>query len=157
MLHSLATPWTTSLLYGALGVCIGLGLRTLVSRRLQSTAFLDDTGGGGGEYKMVLLVRSDLAMGKGKAAAQCCHAALEVYKETQHKYPQIVREWEACGQPKVVLKVESEDELKELVGKARKAGVCAQWIRDAGRTQLAAGTKSVAAIGPGVGLGWVTV
>ena len=29
-----------------------------------------------GNYKMVLVVRTDLGMQKGKAAAQCAHAAL---------------------------------------------------------------------------------
>ena len=33
-------------------------------------------GGGRGELKMVLVVRQDLAMGKGKIAAQCSHATL---------------------------------------------------------------------------------
>lgn len=37
----------------------------------------------------------------------------------------------------------------ELVKKARSLGISARSIRDAGRTQIAAGTKTVAAIGPG--------
>ncbi|KAG0282670.1 hypothetical protein BGZ98_006664, partial [Dissophora globulifera] len=40
------------------------------------------------EYKMVLVVRSDLGMGKGKAAAQCCHATLANYKELLKKSPE---------------------------------------------------------------------
>lgn len=31
------------------------------------------------EYKMVLVVRNDLKMGKGKACAQCSHAAVCLY------------------------------------------------------------------------------
>ena len=64
-------------------------------------------------------------------------------------YPSILEQWEDSGQPKITLKVESEAELTELVIKARKAGLPAQAIRDAGRTQLIPGTKTVAAIGPG--------
>ena len=30
------------------------------------------------EFKMVLVVRNDLKMGKGKAAAQCSHATLGI-------------------------------------------------------------------------------
>lgn len=34
-----------------------------------------------GETKMVLVVRSDLKMGKGKVGAQCGHAVLSAYKK----------------------------------------------------------------------------
>ena len=34
-----------------------------------------------GEMKMVLVVRSDLKMGKGKIGAQCGHAVLGAYKK----------------------------------------------------------------------------
>lgn len=101
------------------------------------------------EWKMIILVRSDLNMGKGKAAVQCCHSVLECYKQALSLYPSHVQEWEGMGQPKVTLKVMNEAELNELVWKARKAGLPAQAIRDAGRTQLRAGTKTVASIGPG--------
>ena len=33
-----------------------------------------------GEVRMTLVVRQDLKMGKGKAAAQCSHATLALYK-----------------------------------------------------------------------------
>ena len=33
------------------------------------------------DTKLVLVVRQDLKMGKGKAAAQCCHATLAAYKQ----------------------------------------------------------------------------
>ena len=58
-----------------------------------------------GHMKMVLVVRSDLQMGKGKAAAQCAHAALGAYKIAKAKSPKVLRSWERNGQPKVVLKV----------------------------------------------------
>lgn len=60
-----------------------------------------------------------------------------------------MKRWEAQGQPKVTLRVESEGELNELVAQAKKLGLGAASIRDAGRTQVTAGTKTVAAIGPG--------
>ena len=34
-----------------------------------------------GEVRMTLVVRQDLKMGKGKAAAQCSHATLALYKK----------------------------------------------------------------------------
>ncbi|EPZ31327.1 Peptidyl-tRNA hydrolase II domain-containing protein [Rozella allomycis CSF55] len=88
-------------------------------------------------------------MQKGKAAAQCCHATLSNYKDALKLTPSAVKSWEYNGQPKVTLKVGTEEEMIDLVKQARKAGIVANYIRDAGRTQVASGTKTVAAIGPG--------
>ncbi|KAG0367618.1 peptidyl-tRNA hydrolase PTH2-domain-containing protein [Gamsiella multidivaricata] len=101
------------------------------------------------EYKMVLVVRSDLGMGKGKAAAQCCHATLANYKELLKKSPKTLTRWEYCGQAKVTLKVDSEDEMLLLQAQAQSVGLAAHSIRDAGRTQIAAGSRTVLAVGPG--------
>ncbi|KAF9437143.1 Peptidyl-tRNA hydrolase protein 2, mitochondrial [Entomortierella beljakovae] len=101
------------------------------------------------EYKMVLVIRSDLAMGKGKAAAQCCHATLANYKELSKKSPKSLTRWEYCGQAKVTLKVDSEDEMLLLQAQAKSLGLAANSIRDAGRTQIAAGSRTVLAVGPG--------
>ena len=97
---------------------------------------------------MVLLIRTDIGMSKGKAAAQCAHAAIASYTAAQSRQPKVLQEWLNDGQAKVTLKVDSEEELAELVKKARGSGIIAESIRDAGRTQLAAGTRTVAAIGP---------
>ena len=64
-----------------------------------------------GTCKMVLVVRTDLKMGKGKAAAQCSHAAVGAYKIAKKNSPTILRAWERMGQPKIVTKVETEDDL----------------------------------------------
>ena len=65
----------------------------------------DDDAAAKGHMKMVLVVRTDLQMGKGKAAAQCAHAALGAYKMARSKCPDVLKSWERNGQPKVVLKV----------------------------------------------------
>ncbi|KAG0251890.1 Peptidyl-tRNA hydrolase protein 2, mitochondrial [Mortierella polycephala] len=101
------------------------------------------------EYKMVLVVRSDLGMGKGKAAAQCCHATLANYKELSKKSPKTLTRWEYCGQAKVTLKVDNEEDMLLLQAHARNIGLAAHSIRDAGRTQIAAGSRTVLAVGPG--------
>ena len=51
------------------------------------------------------MVRQDLKMGKGKAAAQCCHATLAAYKQARRKCPEVLRVWECTGQPKITVKV----------------------------------------------------
>ncbi|EZA50364.1 Peptidyl-tRNA hydrolase 2, mitochondrial [Ooceraea biroi] len=99
-------------------------------------------------YKLVLLIRTDLKMGKGKVAAQCSHAAVAAYKSAT-KYPKILRAWVESGQPKITLKVDSENELLTLAAKAKSTGLLSNVIRDAGHTQIPAGSVTVCAVGPG--------
>jgi PTH2 family peptidyl-tRNA hydrolase len=129
------------------------------------------------ECKLVLVVRTDLGMTKGttplpppfpltkhelthnypgKIAAQCSHATLACYKSllrtAQHSptspEAQILRQWERMGQAKIAVQVKSEDELLTLLGKARSLGVTAEVISDAGRTQIASGSRTVLGVGP---------
>jgi len=97
--------------------------------------------------KMVFLVRTDLGMGKGKIAAQVAHAAVELYKKAEHKCPEKLRTWESEGAKKVVLKVGSEVELVEYFRRYAN-DFCSTLIRDAGHTQIAPGTITVAGFGP---------
>ncbi|XP_034148850.1 peptidyl-tRNA hydrolase 2, mitochondrial isoform X3 [Esox lucius] len=105
--------------------------------------------GEGGEFKMILVVRSDLKMGKGKVAAQCSHAAVSAYKQVQRRNPDMLKQWEYCGQPKVVVKAPDEDSLLELLTLAKEVGLPISLIQDAGRTQIAPGSRTVLGIGPG--------
>lgn len=102
------------------------------------------------DNKMVLVVRTDIGMGKGKAAAQCAHAAVDLYKRALHKTPKLVRQWEAFGQAKVAVKSpEPGDEaLTALSDQAESLGMATVIVRDAGHTQLASGTSTVLGIGP---------
>ncbi|XP_022043434.1 peptidyl-tRNA hydrolase 2, mitochondrial [Acanthochromis polyacanthus] len=105
--------------------------------------------GEGGEFKMILVVRNDLKMGKGKVAAQCSHAAVSAYKQVQRRNPELLKQWEYCGQPKVVVKAPDEDTLIDLLGRAKEVGLPVSLIQDAGRTQIAPGSRTVLGIGPG--------
>jgi len=92
----------------------------------------------------------------GKIAAQCGHATLACYKTLSRaaaKDPvsaeaKLLRQWERLGQAKIAVQVKSEDEMLELMGKARSLGVTAEVIQDAGRTQIAASSRTVLGIGP---------
>lgn len=72
-----------------------------------------------GELKMVLVVRTDIKMGKGKIAAQCGHATLGAYRRALRKplWKNYVAAWLHRGQAKITLRVESEEQLEE-VGRA---------------------------------------
>ncbi|KAF2862494.1 PTH2-domain-containing protein [Piedraia hortae CBS 480.64] len=100
----------------------------------------------GEECKLVLVVRTDLGMTKGKIAAQCGHATLACYKAIRDK--NLLRRWERSGQAKVALKADSEEELLILQAQAVSLGLCVQIIHDAGRTQIASGSATVLGIGP---------
>ncbi|MGI9006988.1 MAG: peptidyl-tRNA hydrolase Pth2 [Streptosporangiaceae bacterium] len=96
--------------------------------------------------KLVLVVRTDLDMGRGKIAAQVAHAAVAAALAGLGT-PRL-RRWLADGQPKVVLRAGGEDELTTLAERAVAAGLAVDVVRDAGRTQVLAGTVTCCAIGP---------
>lgn len=101
-------------------------------------------------HKLVLCVRTDLGMTKGKIGAQCGHAALLAYK-TSKRTPAgraALREWEAGAQPKIALQIGSASQANALAAEAARAGVPSVSVHDAGRTQIAAGSMTVLAIGP---------
>ncbi|WOL08521.1 hypothetical protein Cni_G17274 [Canna indica] len=98
------------------------------------------------DFKMVLVVRNDLKMGKGKIAAQCSHATLGLYKKLLHRAPKALNRWENCGQVKVVLKIESEEDLLVLQGRAKSLKLPNHITIDAGRTQIAPNSRTVMAI-----------
>lgn len=100
------------------------------------------------EFKQAIVIRNDLKLGKGKIAAQAAHASLEAVDKTKAKEPDWYLAWKQTGQAKVVLKVDSEQELLELFENAKKK-VPSALIIDAGRTQTEPGTKTCIAIGPG--------
>lgn len=103
------------------------------------------------ECKLVLVVRADLGMGKGKIAAQCSHATLACYKalfRADPKHP-VLKRWGSLGQAKVAVKVENEEDMLMLQAQAVSLGLCAQVIHDAGRTQIASGSATVLGVGPG--------
>lgn len=107
-----------------------------------------------GEVRMTLVVRQDLKMGKGKAAAQCLHATLALYKkitnpESEAYNPDMVKRWEyGNGQAKITLQVPDEEAMDVLFAQAMSLGVNAYVVHDAGRTQIAAGSATVLGLGP---------
>jgi len=96
------------------------------------------------KFKQVILVRTDLKMGKGKIATQACHASVGAMRFVDKK---IVRTWDEFAK-KVVLKVKDEKELKEIYKKVKKEKIPCFLVKDAGLTQLEPGTVTALGIGP---------
>ena len=103
---------------------------------------------GGKSFKQAIVLRSDLGMGKGKLAAQASHAAIQAFEEALEKAPDAVRVWKEGGCEKIVLKVGSERELGEVFRQAKAKKLPCALIRDAGHTQIPAGSATAVAIGP---------
>lgn len=101
-----------------------------------------------GPHKMVLVVRTDLKMTKGKIAAQCCHGAIGAYELAAELSPEALRRWERSGCAKVALQVSTEAELLAVHRAARAKRLPHYLVVDAGRTQVEAGSRTVCAVGP---------
>ena len=95
--------------------------------------------------KQVILVRKDLKLSKGKLAAQCSHASVEVVLNSDKTK---VDSWRKQGMKKVILEVESEKELFIFKESAKKMKLKCALITDAGKTEVEPGTITCLAIGP---------
>ncbi|KWU45734.1 PTH2-domain-containing protein [Rhodotorula sp. JG-1b] len=162
------TAAAVGLASGLIGYFIGVGATLPITRGLEKSAQANeeesdyDSESEAGDVdamqavkaegdepcKLVLVVRSDLNMTKGKIAAQCGHATLACYKTLVRSNPNLIKHWERTGQAKIALKCDSEEDLQLLQASAQSLGVCARSIQDAGRTQVDPGTTTVLGIGP---------
>ncbi|PWN53339.1 peptidyl-tRNA hydrolase II [Violaceomyces palustris] len=165
MAASVSSHLAVAILSATVGYWLGMGKSLLsygpVSRKEESSDEEEgsedegdlsdpkvDLGSRREECKMVLVVRTDLKMEKGKIAAQCGHATLATYKSALKKHPSLVKQWETFGQAKVALKCPNEELMLQIEDQARKRGLAARSIIDAGRTQIAPNTRTVLGIGP---------
>lgn len=98
--------------------------------------------------KQAIVVRTDIGMGKGKLAAQVAHASLSSAEAAMKKKPSWFDGWKDGGQAKIVLKVESEEDLRQLFQKAKAAGLPTSLVEDRGLTQLEPGTVTCLGVGP---------
>ena len=95
--------------------------------------------------KQVILVRTDLKMPKGKISVQCSHASVEAVLKSDKK---TIEEWQNQGMKKVVLKVNSKEELLDFNKKAKIMKLKTALIKDAGKTFFDKPTITCLAIGP---------
>lgn len=101
--------------------------------------------------KQVIILRKDLNMSPGKAAAQSCHASLGAALLVKKNHRKHFKNWMADGQTKVVVMVDTEEEMSELhktiSGDTKLDG---SWflVVDAGRTELTGQNVTALGIGP---------
>jgi PTH2 family peptidyl-tRNA hydrolase len=96
------------------------------------------------EYKMCIVLRTDLKMSTGKMIAQACHAAVDVSEKSKQQNHQGWRKWRDEG----AKKVDSQEELEELAEKADKLDIVYSVIQDRGLTEVPAGSITALGLGP---------
>ena len=75
------------------------------------------------DYKLVIVVRTDLGISKGKMAAQVAHAAVNCSLKSKKSDPLNFKGWFSDGQKKVVVKGTNESLLRQLQQHERDVGL----------------------------------
>ena len=100
------------------------------------------------EFKQVIVVRKDLRMGTGKIASQVGHAAVLGTEQSRKLNKLWLRSWFNEGQPKIVVKVNSLEELLQVQRDAEELRIPSAMVQDRGLTQIPTGTLTCIGIGP---------
>jgi PTH2 family peptidyl-tRNA hydrolase len=109
------------------------------------------------DTKLVIVVRRDLQMNKGKIGAQCGHAAeYFMFDKMAWKghtasieFSAAEAEWIRSSHAKVVLGAKDEAEFTAVVEAARSSGISVHVVTDAGRTKFhGVPTVTCASFGP---------
>lgn len=100
------------------------------------------------EIKLVVVVRTDLGLSKGKLAVQVAHASVNCAMQASRSKRTLYDEWYRGGQKKIVAKVATMRELLELKSMAEAKGLITSLVTDAGLTQVPPGTTTCLGIGP---------
>ncbi|MDW0127708.1 MAG: peptidyl-tRNA hydrolase Pth2 [Nitrososphaeraceae archaeon] len=100
------------------------------------------------EFKQVIVVRKDLRMGIGKIASQVGHAAVLGTEQSRKLNKLWLRSWFNEGQPKIVVKVNSLEELLQVQRDAEELRIPSVMVQDRGLTQIPTGTLTCIGIGP---------
>src|SRR5438270_8814297 len=87
-------------------------------------------------------------MGTGKIAAQVAHASVMGAEKTKAYKREWFDAWFVGGQAKVVLKVQSMEELTEVRKRAESIKLPVVQVQDSGLTQIPPGTTTCVGIGP---------
>jgi PTH2 family peptidyl-tRNA hydrolase len=107
------------------------------------------------EPKQVIVIRKDLNMRKGKMIAQGAHASMAVILDLltnacwlPNELPEPAKDWLRTRFTKIVVYVNSEQELFDVYQKAKDAGIPCSLIKDAGLTEFKEPTYTAVGIGP---------
>lgn len=100
------------------------------------------------ELKMWLAIRTDLTLSKGKLAVQAMHAAGWLHILAFNDFPELMQEYMGQATPKICVKAKNLHALERIEREAVAAGIPCYTVADAGRSEVAPGTKTVCMFGP---------
>ncbi len=100
------------------------------------------------EFTQNLIVRADLQMSKGKLCSQIAHAAVAAAEDARKRQPEWWRRWMEEGQRKIILKVNSQEELIALKRQAEALQLPSALVEDRGLTEVPPGTMTCLGVGP---------
>lgn len=109
------------------------------------------------QVKQVIVMRHDLGMRRGKQIAQGAHASMSfICRRLQdsgalslNDFSDVEQAWLTGSFAKVCCRVDSEQELLEILYKAKAAGLEVHLITDSGKTEFhGEPTRTCIAIGP---------
>lgn len=69
------------------------------------------------EYRLIMGIRNDLKMQKGKVAAQCGHAAVAAYAKALNSRPKTLKKWMRFGKIYKLISLKGFDNLLQVVQK----------------------------------------
>ncbi len=97
------------------------------------------------ELTQYIVMNTSLSMNKGKLVAQGAHASVLVLEKIDDE---ILEKWKKSGMKKIVLKINSTEELVKKFQEIKNKKLPVALITDAGRTQIPSGSKTAFACGP---------
>jgi PTH2 family peptidyl-tRNA hydrolase len=100
------------------------------------------------EFTQNIIVRADLQISKGKLCGQIAHAAVAASEEARKKHPEWWHRWMNEGQRKIVLKVNSQEELFTLKRQGEALQLPLALVEDRGLTEVPPGTVTCLGVGP---------
>ena len=104
--------------------------------------------------KQVIVMRNDLGMRKGKMIAQGAHASIafltrRIQRQKTPKFSKPEQEWLETSFAKVCVRANSEEELLDILQRAKDAMLEVHMVTDSGKTEFhGEPTNTCLAIGP---------
>eukprot|EP00996_Jenningsia_fusiforme_P003855 NODE_4656_length_780_cov_22.689466_g4312_i0.p1 GENE.NODE_4656_length_780_cov_22.689466_g4312_i0~~NODE_4656_length_780_cov_22.689466_g4312_i0.p1 ORF type:complete len:173 (-),score=36.27 NODE_4656_length_780_cov_22.689466_g4312_i0:166-684(-) len=148
-------PLLSGTLFGAAGAALWLYFRQDESEDVSEKKQEDGEGileEESGPIVMCLFLRKDLKMGAGKQVAQCSHASAGVWDtiaaSSNRRWKYWMSLWEQSSKEINMFRATSEEELMSIRSEVRSLRLPSYLVKDAGRTQIAAGSRTVFAVGP---------
>ena len=66
------------------------------------------------KFKQVIIIRSDLGMGKGKTVVQGAHASIMASEKAKIQVPSVWKSWFNEGQRKIACKIQGKEEIFKI-------------------------------------------